>query len=621
MKIKKNLKAAIIIAIIVAVVSITPIASASDWGQFQKDEIHTGYTADSAPVNDPELAWSNHTTGTGMGGIDVAPIVADGAVYVIDFQGILWSFDVTTGTENWHTDLTEGSGTFELSVPAYHNGIVYAAVSSGSEGAGAGRVCAVYANNGTIRECEYYGLQYFQLNTPITYADNRIYIGNWKGGSEHTEDNGTYYCIDAGDVTNLIWSRTAPYVTGYYWAGAAIVGDYIIYGDDRANVTCLNKDTGAFVDYINVSEACGVTPVEEIRSSIAWDASTGRIYFTGKKSSPVSGHAYAVSFNAATGDLGNTCEWVRDIGYSTSTPVVYDGRVYVCIGGMYGGSGVKCLNEADGTIRYNINKGASQASPAVSVADGHVHIYFTTNEANGSAYCVEDTGSALVEKWIWNPPYPDDQFILQGMAISDGMVYFGTDYGRIYALGNGLEQFDIPIYNGKNLIAVSLIQDNTTLAGVFGDDPVANDRVHIYNNSIGGYKTSRYTAAAGWWLPGNVEPIEPEVGYVYERVGADYTLTIKGTRCTGTISTPIYNGKNLVGYVNFTETTLLATFGSNPVANDRVHRYNNSIGGYRTSRYTAAAGWWLPENVEPIEVGVGYVYERVDADFDWIYEA
>jgi outer membrane protein assembly factor BamB len=369
-----------------------------------------------------------------MGGIDVTPIVGDGDVYVLDYQGVLWSFDAKTGAENWHADLTEGSGTFELSVPAYHNGIVYAAVSSGSEGQGAGRVCAVNANDGSIRECEYYGLQYFQLNTPITYAGGKIYFGNWKGGSEHTEDNGTYYCVDAADVTNELWSRTAPYVTGYYWAGAAIVGDYIIYGDDRANVTCLNKDTGAFVDYINVSEACGDTPVEEIRSSIVWNEDTGRIYFTGKKASPLSGHAYAVSFNAATGDLGDTCDWVRAIGYSTSTPVVYGGRVYVCIGGMYGDSGVKCLNEGDGSLRYSIDKGATQASPAVSVWNGHVYIYFTTNVNNGSAYCVEDTGSALVERWEWNPLAPDNQYILQGMAISKGIVYFGTDYGRVYAL-------------------------------------------------------------------------------------------------------------------------------------------------------------------------------------------
>jgi outer membrane protein assembly factor BamB len=386
-----------------------------------------------------------------MGGIDVTPIVGDGAVYVLDYKGYLWSFDAITGAENWPvpTKCNAADGVFEVSTPAYDDGIVYVAASSGSAGNGAGRINAVYANDGTIRESCYYGLSGFQINTPVRYADGKVYFGNWKGGHTHTEDNGTYYCVDADDVCNLIWSKTADYVTGYYWAGAAIVDDYpgevdgyIVYGDDRANVTCRNKDTGEFVDYINVSEQCGITTVEEIRSSIVWNEDTGRIYFTGKSpQSPPSGHAYAVAFNSLTGDLGGdgavgggSCEWDNSIGYSTSTPVVYNDRVYVGAGGMYGGGyGLKCLNEADGTLRYETSGiGAVQASPAVSAFGGGVYIYFTTNVLQGTVYCFEDTDSGLVERWAWLPP--NYQHILQGVAISKGMVYFGNDAGYVYAL-------------------------------------------------------------------------------------------------------------------------------------------------------------------------------------------
>ena len=627
MKIKENLKAVIVMAIIVAVVGMAPIASASDWGQFQKDNINTGYTVDSAPISDPELAWWNQTSGTGMGGIDVAPIVADGAAYVLDFQGVLWSFDATTGTENWHTDLTEGSGTFELSTPAYNNGIVYAAVSSGSEGQGAGRVCALYAINGTIRESKYYGLQYFQLNTPITYADGKIYVGNWKGGSEHTEDNGTYYCIDASDVTNLIWSRTAPHVTGYYWAGAAIVGDYIIYGDDTAIVTCLYKDNGTFVDYVNVSEAPFNinNPVEEIRSSIMWNESTGRIYFTGKKSSPVSGHAYAVGFNPNTGHFDTTDYWVTDIGYSTSTPVVYNGRVYVCIGGMYGGSGVRCLNEADGTIRHSINKGASQVSPTVSVADGHVHIYFTTNVNNGSAYCVEDTGSALVEKWEWNPPYPDDQYILQGMVISDGFVYFGTDYGRVYVLKEGQEQFDIPISKNnndpKNLFSIPLNPSDTMLVEVIGEDAANGDKVFRYVNGEGPKSATYYNGI--WYGASDVEPIEPGVGYEYGRWGGDAFIITNGGQLPNSMSTTIYgelstgDPKNLIGYASFNVKDLSSAFDGHPVNGDKVYRYVNGEGPKSATYFNGV--WYGASDVNPIEPGIGYEYSRVGTTFHWTY--
>jgi outer membrane protein assembly factor BamB len=472
------------------------------------------------------------------------------------------------------------------------------------------------------------------LNTPVTYADGRIYVGNWKGGTEHTVDNGTYYCIDASDVTNLIWSRTAPYCTGYYWAGAAIVGNYIIYGDDRANVTCLYKDNGTFVDYVNVSEApFNINdPVEEIRSSIMWNESTGRIYFTGKKPSPISGHAYAVGFNPSTGHFDTTDYWVRGIGYSTSTPVVYDGpygrRVYACTGGMYGsGGGIRCLDESNGNELHNASPDASQSSPAISIIDGDVYAYFTTNVDNGSAYCYKDTENSWVLMW----PEPDDQFILQGMAISDGMIYFGTDGSYVYALEEGQAQFEIPIYNGMNLIGIPLYQDDPTLDGVFGDIAVHDDLLSRYVNSEENYHSAQYYSDCGggspcWWEWATVNPIEPEVGYEYQRVGVDCTLTVCGTRlCFSTVETPIYNGLNLISYLNFTPNDLHSTFKDDPVADDMVSRYVNSEENYHSAQYYSDCGggspcWWEWATVNPVEAGVGYEYQRVGPDFVWTYE-
>ncbi|MCK4459026.1 MAG: PQQ-binding-like beta-propeller repeat protein, partial [Methanosarcinales archaeon] len=283
MKIKENLKAVIVIvmAIIVAVVSITPIASASDWQQFQKDEIHTGYTADAAPISDPVMAWNYSTSGGGWSGIDTTPIVADGKVFALNYQGYLYAFNATTGAYIWDVLCNEGVGQFELAVPAYHNGIVYVATSGGQANVGHGRVTAVHADTGLIREMVDLsaGADGFQLNTPVTYADNRIYVGSWKGDTTTTDDSGTYFCLNASNVSDVIWSRTADYNTGYYWAGSAIIGPYIVYGCDGSNVTCLDKETGALIHYINVSEAYGLN-AKEIRSSIVWNDVYDRIYFT-----------------------------------------------------------------------------------------------------------------------------------------------------------------------------------------------------------------------------------------------------------------------------------------------------------------------------------------------------
>ena len=423
-----------IIMVLVAIALAMSVASATDWQQFQKDEINIGWTPDAAPVIKPQLVWSHDIGGDGHAGIEGTPIVGGGTTFVLNHTGWLHAFYAKTGEPVWDPVFCNlNPGNFEVSTPAYYDGLVYVATSKGNQSVGHGRVTAIYAGNGTIREQVDLGegLSGFQLNTPVTYADGRIYVGNWKGGATHTEDNGTYYCLDASNVSDVIWNVTAPYCTGYYWAGAAIVGEYVIFGDDSANVTCLYTDNGTLVDYINVSTTYGIS-ANEIRSSIVWNDESDRVYFSSK-----GGYAFAVGFDQMSGQFNTSNDWDTPyaIGYSTSTPVVYDDRVYVGQGGFGATGKVYCLDESDGSEIWSTpNLGGVQSSPAVSVWNDSVYIYFTINNANGSAYCLEDMGSTYTTRWVWNPPAPDDQYIMQGMAISDGMVYFGTDEGYIYAL-------------------------------------------------------------------------------------------------------------------------------------------------------------------------------------------
>ena len=517
-------KTTMIMVLVAIALTMSAAVSATDWQQFQKDEIHTGYTADTAPIRYPVMVWNYGTGGGGWSGIDTTPIVADGKVFALNYQGYLYAFNATTGNYLWNVLCNADVGQFELAVPAYHDGIVYVATSGGAAHVGRGRVTAVYADNGSIRETVDLsaGANGFQLNTPVTYADNRLYVGSWKGGITTTNDSGTYFCLNASNVSDVIWSRTADYNTGYYWAGSAVIGPYLVYGCDRSNVTCLDKETGALIDYINVSEAYGVN-AKEIRSSIVWNDANDRIYFTSK-----GGYAFALGFDQTTGHFIPADKWSTSIGYSTSTPVVYDGRLYVGQGpfGSYGK--VYCMSESDGSVIWSTpNLGGVQASPALSIVDGRKFVYFTINNENGSAYCLEDLGSNYATQWIWNPPYPDDQYILQGIVISDGMVYFGTDEGYVYALEEGQLQFEIPIYKNnndpKNLFSLPLNSSATTLAEVIGGDAVDGDTVYRYVNGAG-YKSASYYGGT-WWDADKVEPIEPGVGYEYWRVDETFYWT------------------------------------------------------------------------------------------------
>jgi len=618
-----------IIMVLVAIALTMSVASATDWPQFQKDEINIGLTNDRVPIYDPIAAWYKQTTGTGMGGIDVTPVVGDGQVFVIDYQAVAWAFDKTTGQENWNVSYSP-VGTFELSTPAYNDGMLYVATSKGSANQGRGVVTAIYANNGTLREnvtLRPGSTAGYQLNTPVTYADGKVYVGDWNGSANTTDGSGWYYGLNASNVSDIIWTYK-PGITenGYYGAGAAIIGDYIVFGDDHANVTCLYKDNGTFVDCIDVSN-------EEIRSSMTYNSSTGRLYFTAREKGSGStyggGHVYALSFNAATGALGNNYAWQYPINYTASTPVYYDGRVYVGGGHrMYGtihSGRMCCLNATNGNLIWDWNKtvGRVQASPAVSVVNGRKFIYFTTNVNNGSAYCLEDLGNNYDERWEWNPPAPDNQYILQGMAISNGTVYFGTDYGRIYALQ---DHFDIHIWRNnsdpKNLFAVPLKSDKTTLAEFVGGDAQVDDRVYKYDNSVG-YKSSRYDGQK-WVRPERVEPIGPGIGYEYQRNGGG-TFNITNTGyLLKSVSTSIYgnvvtgDSKNLVGYAAFDDTNLSAAFDGDAQVDDMMYRYVNGV-GYRSSRYDGQR-WVRPERVDPIEPGVGNEYLRGGQTFSWSYD-
>jgi outer membrane protein assembly factor BamB len=533
-----------ILSAILVISAMPMMAMASDWPQFQRDEVNSGWTTDPAPTAEPIKAWKNFTHGKGdescsSGGIDVPPLVAEGKVFVIDCCADLWAFNATTGAYLWDNPLGT-TCSFYLPTPTYHDGIVYVVISG---------ITAVYANSGTIRE----HVDLPMGPSPLAYADSKIYAGSFNSSAETLEDSGRYYCVNASNVSDVIWESTPIHVTaGHYWAGAAVIGDYIVFGDDDAYVTCLNKSTGEYVDHVNLSEAFGTPGFAEIRSSVTWNESTGRIYFTAKWP-PHDGGAFAINFNSGTGKFNAPAGWRSDISYSTSTPVVYDGKVYVGTGGMYGGvEGVRCLNEADGTILYSTAPYLVQASPALSIQNGHKYIYFTTNVNNGKAYCYEDIGTAFEERWIWDPPAPDNQYILQGVAISDGYVYFGTDYGNIYALKSSEEEKkpdltvtainNDTIYNGTyNIIRVTVENVGNGSAGQF--NVTLNDGSGVVDTAtVTGIAPGASTDVKLLWTPTTTNP---------------YTLTV--TADSGGVIDEWDEGNNSMQKSGLTPTDILST--------------------------------------------------------------
>lgn len=423
-----------IICALLVLMAIVMGASAAEWTQFQSDTQNTGTTDDSGPITTPNAtpSWSVYTVGGGWSGLDAAPVVGDGKVYEVAYNGNVYA-KYLNGTSAWTNTAIGGDGYFELATPAYYDERLYVALSRGNASTQT-TIHAINTNTGNaVWSNTNLGNQ--QTNTPVLYDDGLVYFGTVNMASVNESDKGTYYAVYA-DNGSVCWSRNSTTGAGYYWAGAAVIGDYLVYGDDGGNVTSVDKKTGALVDDIDIADVwSGTSGLGKIRSSCCYDDATDTVYFTSS-----GGYCLAIGFNENSGTFNrNDTDISADLGTSTSTPAVYGNRLYVgSSGGLY------CLNKADldDTIWSHNPGGAVQASPAVSTfydngTSKEVYVYYTTNCANGKLYCMKDySGNNAADLQFSYDPSPNQQYILQGAAVSGGWVFFGNDAGYLFGLSN-----------------------------------------------------------------------------------------------------------------------------------------------------------------------------------------
>ncbi|MEL4306249.1 PGF-pre-PGF domain-containing protein [Methanococcoides sp. LMO-2] len=416
---KSNKRKIRILSSILIFILILPsmACAASNWYQFQMDEVNSGVTGDQSPISAPwdedYMSWEKQLPS----GIDCTPIVVDELVYVATADNTVFAIDKETGETEWEST-SSGSG-FLVSNLAYGNGMIFVPTMNGY----------IYAFDADDGDEEWnVKVSDKQLNTPVKYYNKKIYFGDCSvSGAGSTSSDGTYYCYD--DDGNLIWSRPSTTNTGYYWAGAAIKEDYLIYGDDGSNLVSVNKNTGDTIDEIDISSVFGFD-VNEIRSSILYN--DNRVYFTSK-----SGHCYAIGFDTNTGMFDTSDKESTSIGYTTSTPAIYKGRIYV--GNI---NGLACLKASDLSKVWDYSaNGEVKSSPSISdhydAGDGEIYIYFTTNAEKGKVYCVKDYADNTNPEKQWS--YGDSDktaWSLAGVAISDGWVYYGTDSNYLFGMTN-----------------------------------------------------------------------------------------------------------------------------------------------------------------------------------------
>lgn len=420
-----------------------------EWPTFRNSKNNNALTSTLTPdsAETAELKWVKKY-GTGWSASTSIPIIVNENVYFIMGSKIIRA-DKATG-EALKEGTLKGSAGFSTNSLTYAEGMVFAQVGNG----------VIQAFNADTLESlwvtEAIG---GQTISPITYYNGYIYTGMWRG--ETNMQNFACFSVTDEDPTNGFETKYAtwlrPHAGGYYWVGAYVNDVCAVFGSDdgtggsnspTAVLYSVNPVTGSIIDTINDVKG-------DIRCCVVYDS--GRVYFTTK-----GGYLYSVGLNS-NGTFDHASIKSIQIGsMSTSTPVIYKGRLYVgCSGKGYdwdgdSGSGIAVVDVSGGKldIIYKASTpGYPQAGPLVSTAfessTGKVYVYTTYNNNPGGIYIIEDSAGQTEPSAnngnLYVPEKAYQQFCISTIcADSEGTLYYKNDSGALIAVKSKAKLPDPP---------------------------------------------------------------------------------------------------------------------------------------------------------------------------------
>ena len=420
-----------------------------EWGRFQNSPENNGVTEVTLPASYEEasLKWGKQMV-QGYTISFTPPLIIDGCLYTASNKHV-YQINKDSG------EILKESVELKLNVSYAMNPLtydpdndqLYVPILNG-------RIACLDAD--TLEEKwtsrEY---RYTQSLSPVTYKDGGVYTGIW----EKDDTDGVFFRLDA-KTGQEVWSfRPSEHgdpAHGFYWAGAYVNDRYVVVGSDdgtnntfaeagaypeNAIVYCFDRETGQVVDRIT-----GVKG--DIRSTIVY--SGGKIYFVSK-----GGRVYKAKLNA-NGTFGSTSyiQLKDTLGIDamiTSTPVVYNGRIYVGAagsGGQFSADGGHVFavirdNESllESSLIYKTQiSGYPQAAPILSKAEGKTRLYFTFNAFPGGIYMLEDDASATANshpeaQLLYRPELTDQQYCISPLCCDrEGTIYFKNDSGCMMAV-------------------------------------------------------------------------------------------------------------------------------------------------------------------------------------------
>ncbi len=260
-----------------------------------------------------------------------------------------------------------------------------------------------------------------QALTPISYYDGKIYTGFWY--SDVADAN--FNCIDATSG-EILWSLMRK--GGYYWATCGRQGDYLIIGGDGGED---DFDEPNYICSVNIADGTVADTAEikgDVRSGITV---SGSDIYTVTKGEML--YKTSIDTNGKFGEVKSA----PLIGYSTSTPAVYGGKIYIGLSGNERNEGYVAEFDAD-TLKMTASvktAGFPQCEMLVATGGGSPVIYSTYNYGPGGVLAISAKNGTLSAEEIYTPPVGKRSYCISTIQTDEnGDLYYKNDSGNIFAL-------------------------------------------------------------------------------------------------------------------------------------------------------------------------------------------
>ena len=380
---------------------------AVQWGSFRGNSENHGVVNTKLPIPglETKAKWIQKY-GAGWSGNGMASIVVDDSIYIVGSSKLQ------------KRSLVDGSITKDVKIPngidfysnlGYGNGNIYVPSANGTVTAFDAKTLELLWTSESVGD--------FQNLSAVQYNEGLVYVGFTSGGN-----SGGVFAAFNSVTGNVEWKYGEG--TSYYQTGAVVFGDNVIFAGGDGKLVSADAKTGKEIATLDLNGSVRCIPVKN----------ENYVYLTTK-----SGEVYKVQVNG-DGTFGNQLSYNSGT-QGTTSPVVYNGRVYAGFGGMGTGGKVVVLDEAMKLIYEATLPGPTQSSPILTTGyadkenNNKVYVYFSLNNADGTIVALEDDSKNTKAnvKTVFNPD-PKQYSMSSPIAGTDGTIYYTNDSGHIFAI-------------------------------------------------------------------------------------------------------------------------------------------------------------------------------------------